>query len=402
MKYNENFDLYKEPSYNQADFSLKHLMKIRYELWLGKEQFMRKTGRNVLGPERIKKYLEEKGIDISKATAESLYDPCSARSSIDITSVLLLCEWWQLDPAHVLAFPGQESIPSPAELKGIDKNRRILSDKNYHGTFYCYFFRISGTDSSFTNAYPNSLPKREDLMEGTLTFDISDEMGTTATFTYTQRVRDFNRPPRLVKKSATCVPYESAVNHNVFLEFVDNDGRWYEIIFDHQQFTNSPCYFRIAGMITEASEKDHLPVFQKMVFFREKPDDSFKPYIRGFLNHNPNNILIGKAELEALSGINADGSETEGKPSEDEELRDFYRYYRKILEPHLREIYVFNESIITKEPSGMSEFEAKKALLKLRHKTFSQNQLYIGMDADAHRIAKYLQNQGEEMNDEEE
>ena len=46
---------------------------------------------------------------------------------------------------------------------------------------------------------------------------------------------------------------------------------------------------------------------------------------------------------------------------------------------------------ITKEPSGLSEYEAKKALLKLRHYTYSQNQMYIGLDPAAHRIAKKMQ-----------
>ena len=191
-------------------------------------------------------------------------------------------------------------------------------------------------------------------------------------------------------KTATCTPYESTVNHNVFLEFVDGDGRWYIIVFDHQQFLNRNCYFRIAGMITEAAEKDNLPIFQKMVFFRKKPDKSFEPYIRGFLNNNPNNLIISRAELEALSGTGKDMAGN-GNDRIDEDIKAFYQCYQKTLEPHLREIYIFNEAIITKEPSGISEFEAKKALVKLRHYTYSQNQMYIGLDADAHRIARYLQ-----------
>lgn len=402
MKYNDNYNLYEDPSYLKADYALKHIKKIRYELWLGKEQFMRENEMHVLGPEKVKSYLATRQIHVSKATAASLYDPCSDRTSIDITSVIVLCEWWHLDVTKVLALPDQESTPAASGFKPLGENRRILSAPQYHGTFYCYFFRISGTDSSFTSAYPYSLPKREDLIEGTLTFNINEKSGTSATFQYTQQVQDFNRPTRTVTKSATCIPYESTVNHNVFLEFVDGEGRWYEIVFDHQQFSNASCYFRIAAMITEASGKDMLPLFQKMVLFREKPDDSYKPYIRGFLNNNPNNLVIAKAELEALSGMKADGSESENTSRVDDDIRNFYRCYKKTLEPHLREIYVFNESIITKEPSGISEFEAKKALLKLRHKTYSQNQIYIGMDADAHRIARYIQKPDDEIPDSEE
>ena len=70
---------------------------------------------------------------------------------------------------------------------------------------------------------------------------------------------------------------ESTLNHNIYLDFVDQDGRFYYIFFNHQVFRNGPLYFRIGGMITESSEHDNGPFFQKIVLFHERPDDLHIP-----------------------------------------------------------------------------------------------------------------------------
>ena len=66
--------------------------------------------------------------------------------------------------------------------------------------------------------------------------------------------------------------------------------------------------------------------------------------------------------------------------------------YKELLAPRKREIYFFNETLITKESGPLSEYTAKKILIKLRHYCYSQNQIIIGRDTDAHRIARRMQN----------
>ena len=402
-KLTEDYYLYDDPRYIEAPPHLKHIKHIRYMLWRGRNEYIKATkSKGEYSSGNLIKKLKESDIHLSRSTVESLYDPTSSRDSIDITAVLYLCEWWGLNTNAVLALPAQDTISTDVSLKPTNADRKVFQDSNYDYTYYCYFFKISGTDSSYDTSYPDMLPKREDLIKGKLIFKPDGPGTPRAYFEYTQRVISMDKEPSDVTKYATCIPFESVKGHNVFLEFIDNNGRWFDIILDHQAFSNSPCYFRIAAMITEASEKEKLPVFQKMVMFLKEPDESYMPFIRGFLNYNPNNLIISKEALERLSGISADTSDEGPKNEElteieirkrgiDPEIRKFYRCYQKILENHLRELYVINENVITKEPSQISEFEAKKALIKLRHYTYSQNQMYVGLDPDAHRIARHIQ-----------
>lgn len=385
MIFDPQYKLTEDPDFQNADHQLRQQKQIRYHLLLGKEKYLQSMKIKALGPDKIRDYLKEKyQVDLSRATVESLYNPKSNRSSIDISAVVALCDWWQLDITRVLAPPEQLTTASGNNYQDFGHNKKLFFDKNYAGTFYCYFFRLSGTDTSFTNPYPNSLPKKEDLMEGTITFDIDEETGSKASFEYIQAVHQFNAPDVNKKKRSTCFPVVSEPHKNVYLDFIDNDGRLYYIFFDHQEFKSGPLYFRIGGMVTEASEIGNLPIFQKIVLFHEKPEEKYYDYIRGFLNFNPHNLIISPKELEELA-------------KKDEELDLFFRYYRSKLEPHRKEVYCFNESIITKEPAELSEYQAKKALIKLRHYTFSQNQMTIGNDVDAHRIARKLQLQNEEV-----
>ena len=106
-------------------------------------------------------------------------------------------------------------------------------------------------------------------------------------------------------------------------------------------------------MVTEASENDNGPIFQKIVLFHEKLDSSQYPLIRGLLNTNTHNILLDEKELEFLA-------------TQDEEIKEFMDGYKELLAPRKREIYFFNETLITKESGPLSEYTAKKILIKLR------------------------------------
>lgn len=360
------------------DIRVAHITAIRERLKTQKKEYCKKTNRAALGPDAIHEYLSKRGVPTSKTTIQNLFSSKSNIQKIDISTVLLLCEWWGCDAREILAFPDEIAISTNNSFKD-DPHQRLLTDSAYQGKFYCYFFRFSGTDSSFHNAYPYSLTKKEDLMEGTITFEINSETGSKAIFEYKQLVNQFNKPSEVKHKHCTCFPMESVKNNNIYLDFVDQDGRFYYIFFDHQVFINGPLYFRIGGMVTEASEHDNGPLFQKIVLFHEKVDDSKKALIRGLLNVNPHNLLLDKNELESLS-------------REDEEVKKFLDGYKELLAPRKREVYFFNESLITKEAGPLSEYEAKKTLIKLRHHSYSQNQIIVGRDPDAHRIARRMQN----------
>ena len=91
----------------QADFHLKHLKRIRYRLMKGREAYnannKKFSRKNAL--EKLRK-----NHSISDQTFDTLFDPTSNRSSIDITAVVYLCQLLDLDIAQVLAFPEETAI----------------------------------------------------------------------------------------------------------------------------------------------------------------------------------------------------------------------------------------------------------------------------------------------------
>ena len=254
----------------------------------------------------------------------------------------------------------------------------VLDDPNYNGTFYIYFLRYSGTDDSFYQEYPDTLCKTEDLMEGTLTFDIQKNSGSIARLEYIQQISMFDNTIESKKKCATCTPLLSTVNNNVHLRFVDNDGRVYQIVFDRQEFFSGKCYFRIAGMFIESSDHGHFPIFQKVLLLREKIHPKYYNYIKGCLNLNHNTLIISNNTLSNLA-------------KDDPEIQRFIECYQDELKPYEKPLLVFDEDIILSNNSKMSKADRKKVLLKLRHHTFSQNQIYIGNDKYAYRIFKEIQ-----------
>lgn len=363
---------------NYTDIRLDHVTAIRNRLKNKKDEFCQHTNKKALGPDAIHNYLQNAGIPVSRTTIQNFFSDKDDIKKLDISMVLKLCEWWGCNASEILAFPDEVSTASNNAFKE-NPHQKLFTDTAYNGTFYCYFFKISGTDSSFHNSYPYSLNKKDDLMEGTITFEIDSDNGSKAIFEYTQRVHQFNQKDELKVKRCTCFPMESIRNNNIYLDFVDQDGRFYYLFFDHQVFTNGPLYFRIGGMVTEASENDNGPIFQKIVLFHEQLDSSQYPLIRGLLNTNTHNILLDEKELEFLA-------------TQDEEIKEFMDGYKELLAPRKREIYFFNETLITKESGPLSEYTAKKILIKLRHYCYSQNQIIIGRDTDAHRIARRMQN----------
>lgn len=369
-----------QDSTGTEDIRQDHIKAIRNRLKIKREEYCKTlSNKKVLGPGAIHDYLErEYHVCTSKTTIQNFFSEDDNIQKIDISAVLAMCDWWGCDPSEILAFPDQTSFSTSNKYKQ-NPHQQLLSDLSYNGRFYCYFFKISGTDSSFNLPYPHSLKKREDLMEGTITFNIDSDNGSKAYFEYKQRVHQFQKDDDIKIKRCTCFPMESSLNHNIYLDFVDQDGRFYYIFFNHQVFINGPLYFRIGGMITETSEHDNGPIFQKIVLFHEKPDDSQKSLIRGLLNTNPYNYLLDKQELESLAATDTD-------------IQIFWNNYKDLLAPRKRDIYFFNETLITKESGYLSEYDAKKTLIKLRHHSYSQNQIIIGRDEDAHRIARRMQN----------
>ncbi len=366
-----DYCLYDDPIYIKlGDERTKHIRSIRYQLWLGRKAYYERMKENALIIEKTIELLDSKyGIKMSKQTFERLYDPFDT-AKIDITTVLRLCEIWEIDYEKVLAFPGSARLQKP---ESITTDWKVLNDKRYEGRYYCYFFKITGNDP-FTQDYQYTLRKKEDLITASLDIKIIDIDKATATFTY-ENPTSTNKASR---KFATCTPLLSKLG-NIYFDFTDNDGRVYKISFNYRDFPSSgECYFRIASMLTEGSDQVHYPLFQKMVLFRNEPDASYTDHIRGLLNHSDKDILIRPEMLEELS--------------DDPLIKKFMNnfcvsHYAQPQKP----FYHFNEDVLLYSPSSMSHYEVKKVFMKMRHYSFSPNQIFTGNDNDVHRIAIDIQ-----------
>ena len=360
-------------------FQLKHLKMIRYRLMEGRKYYNEINHTKLSRKKTIQK-LKDMGISISEQTFDSLFDPQSDRSSIDISTVVAICKELDLNISQVLAYPEETILDNKNErqFNKFEDYFKVLNDKNYNGTFYLYFFRTSGTDTSFSQEYPNTLLKTEDLMEGTLSFDIQENGGSIAKLDYIQWISRFDNTTEPKKKNATCIPMLSTENNNVYLRFVDNDGRVYQIVFDKQSFYSGECYFRIAGMFIESADHGHFPIFQKMLLLRKQLGSEHYDYIKGILNINSDTIIISNSILSDLA-------------HNDPEIQKFIECYGEKIQSYEKPLLVFNENVILDNDSEMSKESKKSVLIKLRHHTFSQNQVYIGQDKYAHTIFKKIQ-----------
>lgn len=103
----KNYNILEDDNYTKADFQLQHLKRIRYRLMKGREMYNKNNKK--FSRKDILAKLDNHDISISEQTFDSLFDPTSNRSSIDITAVVYLCQLLDLDIAQVLAFP-EETI----------------------------------------------------------------------------------------------------------------------------------------------------------------------------------------------------------------------------------------------------------------------------------------------------
>ena len=166
---------------NYTDIRLDHVTAIRNRLKKKKDEFCQNTNKKALGPDAIHNYLQNAGIPVSRTTIQNFFSDKDDIKKLDISMVLKLCEWWGCNASEILAFPDEVSTASNNAFKE-NPHQKLFTDSSYNGTFYCYFFKISGTDSSFHNSYPYSLNKKDDLMEGTITFEIDSDSGSKAIF----------------------------------------------------------------------------------------------------------------------------------------------------------------------------------------------------------------------------
>ena len=362
----DDYNLYDDADYIAlTDLTEKHLLSIRYQLWLGRKAYKKRMGSSAWGIDRTLEELHSAGIEIGKDTFVKLYDPKYKRSRIDITAVIKLCEIWDLDCERVLALPNEQKL---RKSESSNEDWTVLTDPRYAGKYHCYFFQITGNDS-FTQDYEYTLRKKETLIKATLDIRMLGDRAT-ATFEYDNSTS----ANRTSIKFATCTPLLSKLG-NVYLDFSDNEGRIYKISFNYRDFTSSNnCYFRIASMLTESSDQVHYPLLQKMVLFRNEPNAMYADHIRGLLTQSNKDVLIMAQELEKLS--------------DDPLIKKFIDNFCNSGIFKSEAFYIFNEDAIMNLRSSMSSYEAKVALTKMRHYSFSPNQLLIGNDQDIHRIVQ--------------
>ena len=137
-----------------TDIRQKHINAIRQRLKQKREEYCKtRSDKNILGPGAIHNYLKENyHVYTSQTTIQNFFSNSDGIQKIDISAVLAMCDWWGCDPGEILAFPDQSSFSTSNSYKQTP-HQQLLLDTSYNGKFHCYFFKISGTDSSFNTPY---------------------------------------------------------------------------------------------------------------------------------------------------------------------------------------------------------------------------------------------------------
>lgn len=378
----QSYSIYDKDDYkNCKDFETKHTKMIRFRLLKGWLNYIETHDGKKLGRNSTIKELFDKGIKISPQTYDDLFNPDVPYQKINFSAVIFLCEKLGLSINQVLAFPEETDIDFDKKPKFNDFGGyfKIFDDKKYNGRFQFYTFKHSGMDSSIKKIYSNSLIKKEELIKGELCFNIKEASESTATIEYKQATFNALDGMGESSKKSTCIPLLSTVNNNVYLRFSDNDGRTYQIVFKHQEFPSGDCYFRVGGMFIESSDKDHLPIFQKILLLRKELEENQYDYIKGILNFNQDTIIISPDKLNELA-------------ENDSDIKKFVDLSREKIQFYEKKILILNREIISSDDTiEMSRFERESVLKKLLHYSYSQNSLTIKDNEYDHKIFKELQ-----------
>lgn len=298
--------------------------------------------------------------------------------SLNTTIVIELCKYFNVDPAYILALPNDNSTPpTPAEY-GLSVKQ--MDDPRYFGNFNCYRLSTSMASEKISDSEKkDTLRKNDNITWSELEIGKKGNNVIATMIVHTQGIDIDEKVERVTTFTGTPILYTKT--NNILINLNSNDGQFYTLFFDYQDFSSGNMYYREAIFLSAATGTSHYPIVSKMIITRDKIDESGYKYLLGLLSFNEKTIIISKDKFDSMLG--------------DKEIARFNNDFKNHLKLWKRDFLIIPENIVANENphTDMSSLELKKVLLLLRNQSYSEAQIIVGDSYKSSVIGRDLQSE---------
>lgn len=324
---------------------------------------------------------EQYGLEVSVQKLRKMFDKDDANRKIQLAEAAAICDIFGISLNELCQFPSAPSRElNPSWLipkgKNTDPASTVLSNRMFHGKYYCYYFK----PKMVSNA---RLGNKCAALETPIHY-AELEIGEKSGFSYAELTEKTTS-----KNSYWANPDEESVysgkvylleNPNqVYMMLQDKGGMHFKtVIFEYQNYSKSKMYYRTAAMLT-SSNINKMPIYEKMVILREKLDLSDKTHlelIRGMLTLTSHKVMVKKDVFESMCSIRS-------------ELKE--------LPYSLEEYFVFNENEILNHHCDLDYNTKKSDILFLRQNSELPVQSVTVEDEDFHEMIRDFQQELKSM-----
>ena len=311
---------------------------------------------------------KEYGFELNYDTLRKTLNTEPGTTTLDFFCVLALCRYWKLDTAYILSPPDNRTKPMPSAESQMSSGKYVvLDDPDYLGTYYGYL--MSNKPGGDQSLHLMRL-KIENTHSG-----FSASLTIQSTVTYTDRTEP-------LRKHLHGTPIVSTFNHNIAILLTDDIGNLVFLYTEYKQYLAHEVYYRKGIAVTSASSSEREPLMQAFVLFGRPIPREKLAYIPGLLLPPQNDFPITKASMEQLR-------------TDHPLLQQFYEEFHYLLEHHLEQVYLINETVILSEQSSMSKEDRIRALLLLKEKSLAVNRFFFTPAMDYAAFSKlYMQTPG--------
>lgn len=339
----------------------KYIICIKEKLNKYVNEYERNTGKK-LGA--IHKDLLNQGYTFTYNTVKYTLD--ISKTNLNTLVIIALCEYLNININEIFS---KNNVFNNTSLQIQNKENFVpLTDKNYSGTYYCYFFKPIRIEDSLDKA--------------TLTINI-DYDSSNAKFELNLIRKDITGKQIPIKKVLTGTPYLSKKFNNILIFLTSEAGDYYFLTINYTYFTNLDMYFRIGALCSYHSLEENHPLFEKIVICKKEFSPKNETFIHGLLNLNNSKIIIKNKHFKDLCEAN-------------ELINNFFNSFKNILDLQLSKDYFFSEKQILEfwelnsDEIDMSKEDIIKSLLILRKYSLFPDRIIVSdLDEIPHIIKKF-------------
>ena len=365
-------------------YQQKHIHNIKTRLKEGQENYLKQHGRDKISIYEIHAYIQKNtNAYATHPTLSQLLTPAikieDEATSINITLVVELCKFFNIDIGYVLALPEDETkLPTPtsygAKIKQID-------DAGYMGSFHCYRLATSHASDTITDStVKDTLRENTKISHSTLKIEsLNGQVVAKMVNTNVTTLKNGQQKTNVIELHGA--PLLQTKSNNILLNLTSAEGECYTLFYDYQPFDSGPMYYREAIFLSSTKGTRSLPLLSKMIITRNEIPDNYNPLLRGLLSLNTNTIIISQDKLNELVKTNSC-------------VAQFISDFAKYQDIWKRDFYIIPENIAENNNPNtkMNKIELKKVFLELRSHSYSLAQIIVGDAYKASVIGKEIQN----------